>query len=274
MADLSNKKIGNSYGDLVTIDADPSNSGINSGLQNICDGNNAKSPLSLSLTKAQVKPSSNSADTFEVQNASGDSCFSVSTSNKIVTAGSNDVNVLKRQEIFGWHGTYGDLTDDTWYSMYHGSIPEGLYGNKWGTGSDPDSTNGADIAENTANGGHYENINAFHLFNHITITRVRIHYVGRYISNTTYPVFKCQLWRFDSNDSFAGTAGGHSDGVKLASHTGSLTASGFEIKKDLSIDTADVNHNDNMTVLIPLVRIETIGNVDLMVKMYINYYIR
>ena len=288
MAKLADQKIGNSYGDLVTVEADPLNSGINADLQYITDGNNARSPLRLSLTKAQVKPSTNSSTAFEVKNSSGDSCLTVDTTDKKVTAGANAVNVLHQQEIFGWQAAHDNISADDWYSMCHGGFypyvtdasggyaTSSSFGNFFGDGDQPNTYNANSTSENTVYRGHYNNVNACRLFHKIKLDSVVIHYIGRFIhgsGDSTLPVFECKLMQYNSIDNFNGMAGGLNNGSLMASHSGTLNCLFTEKTQILTIDDANVVETAPIRVLVPCVRLTTVGNVDLMVKMYVNYHI-
>ena len=292
MAKLADKKIGQTYGDLVTVEADPVNSGMNSDLQYITDGNNARSPLRLSLTKAQVKPSTNSTDTFECKRANGNSALKVDTTNNIVTAGNHSANVLGRQEVFYFAGGYSNIVANTWYSMSHGGgfFSTGLgtvsssgnthasLGNTYGTGATPTDDNDNDTDENTLYKGHYFNLDSFRCTQRMSLDSVTIQYLGRYIDgsgNQTLPIIKCQIWRYKSQDSFGGQLGGYNGGELMASHSGSLQCLFTEKTKTLSIDSGDVNDvGAPYVIIVPMIRVETVGNVDAMVKMYMNYHLQ
>ena len=86
-------------------------------------------------------------------------------------------------------------------------------------------------------------------------------------------VFECKLMQYNSIDNFGGMSGGFNNGSLMASHSGTLNCLFTEKTQILTIDDANVVETAPIRVLVPCVRLTTVGNVDLMVKMYVNYHI-
>ena len=277
MTNLVSKKIGLTFGDLLTVDATPQNSGINPDLQLIADGNNTKTPLLLSTTKAQIKPSTNASDTFEIQDAVGDTCFKVNTSSKTVHVGENNVHATGRTEVFYWHANYAGLTVNTWYSMFHNMMTAfdagtaKWLGDNYDTGSDPEASHLMGI--NTTVEGPAMMLMNWRLYDRISIDDIRILYCGKTTAaGGTQPVFEVQVWNYDSTDLFTGSSGGLIDGTMVADHTGSLTASTGLNNKTLTLAQNDMGGGHES--LVPLIRPTTVGTIDLLVKLHVNYHIR
>jgi len=86
MATLTGKTPAQTYKDLLQVSNN--NSGIDSTLRSVEDGEGTTGAIKLSTNKLQVRPAVNGTDTFEVTNSSGAVLFSVNTSTNVITAAS------------------------------------------------------------------------------------------------------------------------------------------------------------------------------------------
>ena len=113
---FTSKSPANTYKDITYVDN--SNSGVSSTLNAIKTGNGSETSLSLSDRSLKVKSSTNNTVALDVQNASGDSKFSVDTSNGKVLALGHVVNTQIATFSVGAETQSSAFADDT-----HQAIP-------------------------------------------------------------------------------------------------------------------------------------------------------
>ena len=101
---LSGKTLKNSYIDLLQMDN--SNSGVDTSAQTVTDGGGTKSCLQLSDDVVVIRPQNdNTTATLGVRASGGDSVLEVDTTNQLVRASGNVVNM--QQHIFSWSHSNG-----------------------------------------------------------------------------------------------------------------------------------------------------------------------
>ena len=98
MAGMTGKSLANTYGDLLYIDN--SNNGLTS-LKQVLDGKGGGSSISLSADALRVRPSSNSTNTCNVQNAGGTNILKVDTTNSNVLIGTTGTYANSNVTTFG-----------------------------------------------------------------------------------------------------------------------------------------------------------------------------
>tara|TARA_R100000700_G_C3178957_1_gene155006 strand:- start:1581 stop:2435 length:855 start_codon:yes stop_codon:yes gene_type:complete len=283
MSNLKQKNIAGTYKDVLTIDTATDNQGITSTLRAITDGGNNNTVAAISTNSLRVRPASNLTTTLRVQTSDGTDALKVDTTNNEVVVGANSEYALRGQEVFYWQGSYANVTQNQWYNMFHSSIPGFLggssaiqnLGDTFGTGSTPEATHSTSIGDNTAHTGNYNSMYFWRLFSKVKIDSVTFHYIARYEgSASAYPVVECEVMTYKNSDGFTGSSGNYTNGTTIASHTSTLTSSALEKAENLTIDVADISDVSHpYKVLVPCLRLTTVGDYNLMAKVYVNYHV-
>ena len=138
---LTNKTIANSYKDLLQVDN--SNSGIDTSLRVLKDGEGTASSLMLSDDNIKVIPADDDTTTTFLVNTSGDTnVFKVDTTNQLVYGSGNIVNT--QYANFGVANTQsGQFADDTHQALpfgNHNAYGALSYPPAFGTSTDPATT--------------------------------------------------------------------------------------------------------------------------------------
>jgi len=281
MTALKDRSISNTYKDLLTVKSSTPGTGLTSTLRPLEDGGSKETPLNLSTTKISVEPSSNGTATFQVKESAGSSTLKCDTTNNEVTIGSNNEYALMNQEVFYWENNHTTTTVNKWYSMFHGATSGVLggsstiknLGDDFGTGSSPEATHNTTLGDNSSSAGNYFSMFFWKLFKRIRIDSMEFHYIARYESSeSAYPVVDCEVMEYTNSDGFTGSSGNFTGGTTIASNSATLTSSGLHKAQGLTIDVSQISTVTNK-VLVPCVRLTTVGDYDLICKLYVNYHV-
>ena len=167
---LTGKTLSASYKDILQVDN--SNSGVTTSLKSIKDGEGTTSCLSISDDQTLIKPQDDDTTTaFDVQTSSGTSILSVDTTNEVVKASGNDINI--QYAHFGISNA-----EENWVANTHHALPFGfskaaeLIAPIFGTGTDPATT----FTTSGVNGYNADElaICLWYLFDPIRIDAIRV----------------------------------------------------------------------------------------------------
>ena len=137
---LTNKTIANSYKDLLQVDN--SNSGVDTSLRSIKDGEGTVSSLAISDDAITIQPQNdNTSTTLNIKTSSGTSVLSVNTSSEKVVASGNTVNTQYATFSVG-NTESSTFVADTHHPLAFGHANYGALGDipAFGTGTDPATT--------------------------------------------------------------------------------------------------------------------------------------
>ena len=134
---LTGKTVASTYKSLLRVDDD---TGVDSTVENITDGEGTASSLNLSSRAIQIKPAVDTTSTFDVQDVDGNTILIVDSTNDLVKALGHNVNTMYSYFKFGSVNSAG-ISADTHYL-----IPFGASGDRFGslvnigTSTNPDTT--------------------------------------------------------------------------------------------------------------------------------------
>ena len=134
---LTGKTVASTYKSLLRVDDD---TGVDSTVENITDGEGTASSLNLSSRAIQIKPAVDTTSTFDVQDVDGNTILIVDSTNDLVKALGHNVNTMYSYFKFGSVNSAG-VSAGTHYL-----VPFGANGDRQGsivsigTGTNPDTT--------------------------------------------------------------------------------------------------------------------------------------
>ena len=263
MPTFTNNKFSNFYKRILQINQS-GNSAPDATTRNIQGGDGTATSLSLSDDQVLVKPITDDAYPFKVQNKAGDDLFvveSLNNNNRIKVGESQMVATTLYKEM----SLYGFRPSDTGYHypllVNTGSPKTGatfLAENDFGNGTDPPTT--VDVSGLTA--VHMGVAIYWYIEHNITLGRVRVMATSEASDTLNFHLFAYDL-------DVSSNHGDLSNGVVHAS--GSIATTATTVKTDtLTLDAVDIDANK---VVIGFVEDATAAN-DLSVAFNIEYYIR
>ena len=261
MPSFTGKLFSNFYKNILSTDQ-PANTGIDSTIARVQDGDGNNSALWLSDDACQVRPvNDDTTATFVVRNQSGGRILNVDSSNSAVACGVGLTNALTLYKDMGLYdfsptaGYHNPLIANTMF------IPTGATAfaadNDWGNGTDPATT--LDVSGLT----QQENAIAvyWYLDNNITLDSVRFMATADGSDTLTFHLFS---YAIDTTTNYGDLSGG------TVQASGSVAATNSTIKTGtLSLDSEDI---DSGRVVIGFV--ESDSTTDLSVHFNIKYHIR
>lgn len=272
---LTNRNIGSSYKDLLTVDGD--SGGVSSSLKSLCDGDGNDTSVQISNNKVLVKTTSNTNGAFSVQNSSGTNILNVDTSSNTVQSGANNYyNNCGIMKFFAWQ-PHGNVTVNEHYAMIYNTILKEQVGISLGTGTDPSTTYDVSTDESDAvHGSWLAPLCYKEITKSIEIESIDLWYSCKHDSGSTSPQFYVHVNEYTAN--LSGTTGDLSSGSLIAYSGGgsAITASKDASKKaSLVVNTSSLTANVGTTtkVIVPSIKTTTVGDFDLIVRLEIKYHL-
>ena len=226
---LTSKTKASTYKDILQMDN--SNSGVDTTLRSVKDGEGTVSSVLISDDQFRVKPQTDDTTAvLSVQDKDGNTLFVVDSTNDLVKALGHNVNT--NYATFGTAGSPNFLANEH-YAMGYSGYPVGGGEVPMGTGTDPDTTlTLATTADDFVNRFMY-------LHDNITIDSVRVFVSG---AGSTATDVRFHLMSYDIDTSNGSTSGDLSNGLVLAdgSDLTSVEYSAID-SQSLTIQSADVN---------------------------------
>ena len=125
MPSLTGKKISDAYKRFLQINQS-SNTGVDTVIRNVTDGDGGSTVASISDDQLLVKPvNDNTTTAFTVQNSGGSNRLTVDTTNDLVKVGASQVSATTQYAYFGMAGQsadYGAMLADTHYAIPFGGM--------------------------------------------------------------------------------------------------------------------------------------------------------
>tara|TARA_R100000152_G_C6772789_1_gene199850 strand:+ start:1165 stop:2010 length:846 start_codon:yes stop_codon:yes gene_type:complete len=280
MAKLKTNTIASSYKNLVTID-NTIGSGFDGTARKLQDGAGSNVAIGLGTDIVEVQGDANSTSLFKVNNIAGQNVLRADSVNNEVKLGTDLVFAMTSQEVFYWESNHDDVAANTWYNMFHSCQPGVLGGSEvhqnlgisLGTGSEPSTTITNSTASNSDHVGNYFSMYFWRLFNKIRIDSVHFDYMIRHEgAAASSPVVEIRLYEYTNSDGYSGSSGNFASGTKLASHSSTLTCTSAHKSETLTIDLSQIDTPANK-VVVPTVRLTTVGDYDMICKLYVNYHL-
>ena len=239
MAGLTGKSIASAYKSLLRVDDDTN--GVDATAEAVTDGEGTKSAIKLSDDTLVVAPQNDDTTTaFRVRAKGGDTILAVDTTNSVVKAGTNQLNVLTQYANFGVPSAgAANMLANNHYAIPFGNViaSELFYLPTLGTSTDPATSLTVD---GTANGLKAAEIGIclWHVPDAISIDSVT-HIEGA--DTATGDTTRMHLMSYTFN---SGSASILADGVVLASSP-DVTNAGYEqaYKSNWTVNSASVAAN-------------------------------
>ena len=137
MSGLTGKRISDAYKSILRVDDDVN--GIDTTAETVTDGLGTKSALQLADDQMVIRPQNDdTTSAFQVKAKGGTALLSVDTTNSLVKAGANSINVLTQYAHFHMNSAWwAGVPDDTWSPLAFGSSNNAMFLPNMGTGDDP-----------------------------------------------------------------------------------------------------------------------------------------
>jgi hypothetical protein len=258
---LTGKTKASTYKDILQMDN--SNSGIDTTIRTIKDGEGTASALQMSDDQVKVKPQNDdTTSVVEVQDKDGNTLFVIDSSNDLVKALGNNVNTNIKEFALDSQESSPD-TADTWHALTSTFNHMDTNELEMGTGSTPATT--LTIA-NTANFAvkHY-----WYVPFDISIDSCNVWFGADAASGD---VVKFSVMSYTVDTANGSTGGDLSSGVENCASPSTITGAGREqaYYQALTVSTADV---DAGKVIMAFVHQDG-TNADLSVNMQLVYHLR
>jgi len=199
---LTGKTKASTYKDIIQIDN--SNSGVDTTIRVLKDGEGTSSALAMSDDQIRIKPQNDdTTSVVEVQDKDGNTLFVVDSTNDAVQALGNNVNT--NYETFGT--VFDGASASTHIALYNTGIARGGDEPAIGTGTDPDTT-----LTVSAGGDDYTSC-YWYVADDLTLDAV--HFFVASGGNTPKTV-RCHLMSYDVDTANGTTSGDLSNGTVLA----------------------------------------------------------
>ena len=264
---LTGKTKASSYKDLLQMNN--SNSGVDTTIRNVVDGEGTASALYLSDDQAFIYPQNDDTiRVFKVVDKDMNALFNIDSSNDLVRAGIGQHTVNTQYAYFGANYTTIDsFAANTHYPLAFSSASGGLTAANdvdFGTGTGPDTT--FTTADTDTQYASQLVPMMWRVPDNITIDEIK-HFEGA--DNATGDTTRMHLMSFTFN---TGATGALTSGAVVANTSADNTNAGNEqpYLKDWTIGTADV---DAGKVLLCMFRSDSI-NSDYSVSVTIKYHLR
>ena len=252
---LTDKTIANSYKDLLQFDN--SNNGVGGSGTLVKDGEGNSTMMTLGKRNTTMKPSTvNHAQTFRVQNISGNNILNVDTSNSLVKV--NETQTTANTQYLRFMAKGIDVDNGTHIGVPVSPEPAGAVVT-FGTATDPAAPSVSNNGDDWVHYLHYVDTN-------ITVDAVSILVGGDASGGDALNFHLCSLATSDGTtiNSWSGT-------TIVADHVGMANA-GYEqfYRESLSIQSADVDAGNYLALTI-----EGNGtNSDYSVNALVRYHLR
>ena len=260
---LTNKTKASSYKDLLQMNN--SNSGVDTTVRNVVDGEGTASSISISDDVCLIKPKNDDGTTlFQVMDKDANHLFSVDSTNDVVKAGIGRHFVNTNIKEFGLDfSSVSPDTADTWHCLTSSSNHTATNELEMGTGSTPATT------LTIANTAYVDIKHYWYVPFDITIDSCNVLW-GSDAADNEDVKFSVMSYTVDTGN--ASTGGDLSSGVENCVSPAVVTDAGREqiYYQALTVSTADV---DAGKVILACVAQDG-DNADLSVNMQLVYHLR
>jgi hypothetical protein len=259
---FTGKTKASTYKDILQMNN--SNSGVDSTVRAIVDGEGTSSSISISSSKALIKPAVDSTSLLSVTDAHSNALLTVDSTNDLVKAGIGQHIVNTNIKEFGLDFTSASPdTADTWHCLTSSSNHTDTNELEMGTGSTPETTLSISSTAYAAI-KHY-----WYVPFNITIDSCNV-WFGADAANGDVVKFSVMSYTVDTSNS--STGGNLSSGVENCASPSTITGAGREqaYYQALTVSTADV---DAGKVIMACVAQDG-TNADLSVNMQLVYHLR